>query len=114
MPLESAIPILAFLDRDHTVSFYEMIGFQCNASWDGYIMCSRDKIEIHLWKTDDAEIPKNTGCYVRVSEVDSLHNEFNKHGIIHPNGQLEDKPWKVRQFSVLDNSGNIIHFGQLL
>ena len=114
MSLESAIPILAFLDRDQTVAFYEKIGFKCNASWDGYIMCSRDKIEIHLWKTDDAEIPKNTGCYVRVSEVDSLHNELQKHNIIHPNGQLENKPWQVRQFSIIDNSGNIIHFGQLL
>ena len=112
MPLETAIPILAYLDKKETVSFYASLGFQCNAIWDGYIMCDRDKISIHLWKCDDPGIPKNTGCYVRVSEIDKLYAEFSALNIIHPNGPLETKPWGMRQFSILDNSGNIINFGQ--
>jgi hypothetical protein len=31
---------------------------------------------------------------------------------VHPNGKLENKPWGIRQFSILDNSGNILHFGE--
>ena len=114
MPLESAVPILAYLDKEETVDFYQKMGFQCNANWDGYIMCSRDNIEIHLWKCDDPEIPKNTGCYIRVTEVDTIYEELKKLEVIHPNGALENKPWRVRQFSILDNSGNLIHFGQLM
>lgn len=114
MSLLSAIPILAFLDAKSTIDFYTRLGFTCNANWDGYLMCSRDNIEIHLWKCDDPSIPKNTGCYIRVNEIDKLNEEFKKLHIIHPNGALENKPWKVRQFSILDNSGNIIHFGELL
>jgi hypothetical protein len=58
MPLLKTTPILAYLDRDATLAFYENLGFESNAKWDGYLMFSRDEI------------------------------------------------------SILDNSGNIIHFGQ--
>jgi hypothetical protein len=112
MPLQTAIPILAFLDLQETVKFYQRLGFHCNDNWKEYLMCGRDKIEIHLSKCDDPEIPKNTGCYINVTEVDALYVECQKLDIIHPDGQLTDKPWEMRQFSIIDNSGNIIHFGQ--
>jgi uncharacterized glyoxalase superfamily protein PhnB len=38
--------------------------------------------------------------------------ELKEKGIIHPNGDLTDMPWGMRQFSILDNDGNIIHFGE--
>lgn len=31
---------------------------------------------------------------------------------IHPNGKLAEMPWRMRQFSILDNDGNLIHFGK--
>jgi hypothetical protein len=112
MPLLTATPILAFLDTEETVSFYTNFGFTCNASWKGYIMCERDSISIHLWQCDDPSIPKNTGCYVYVNEIEGLYEECEELNIVHPNGRLEQKPWGLKQFSILDNSGNIIHFGQ--
>jgi hypothetical protein len=114
MPLQSAIPILAFLNIQETVDFYQQLGFTCNNNWPDYLMCARDNIEIHLWKCNDENIPKNTGCYIRVNEIDKLYKDFDALHIIHPNGKLENKPWKIRQFSILDNSGNIIHFGEFL
>jgi hypothetical protein len=65
-----------------------------------------------LWPTKDLAIPKNTGCYVNVSEVDKLYAEYLKHDIIHPNGALKEMEWGMKQFSILDNNGNIIHFGE--
>ena len=112
MPLLKATPILAYLDRDATVAFYEKLGFESNAKWDGYLMFSRDQINIHLWCCDDESIPKNTGCYVNVDEIDTLYKECEALGIVHPNGKLQNMAWGMRQFSILDNSGNIIHFGQ--
>ena len=114
MPLLTASPILAYLDRIATINFYTNLGFFCNANWPDYLICDRDSISIHLWKCDDENIPKHTGCYVYVSEIDLLYAEYVKLDIIHPNGKLEDKHWSIRQFSILDNSGNIIHFGQRL
>ncbi len=113
--LRQAIPILASLNTEETVKFYtEKLGFTFHSEWDGYLLFSRDEIEIHLWPTDNPEYPKMTGCYVRVDEVDKLYEEYTAQGVIHPNGKLTDQPWEMRQFSILDNNGNIIHFGQPL
>jgi len=112
MPLLKATPILAYLDRDATIAFYEKLGFECNSAWEGYLMFFKDQISIHLWCCDDESIPKNTGCYVYVDEIDALYKECEALGIVHPNGKLHNMAWGMRQFSILDNSGNIIHFGQ--
>jgi len=111
--LQKAIPILASLNAAETIEFYtEKLSFVLVANWDGYVIFNRDEITIHLWPTDDPELPKNTGCYINVTEVDKLYAEYTPQGIVHPNGKLKNMPWKRRQFSILDNNGNIIHFGE--
>jgi len=111
--LKSATPILASLNAEKTIQFYtEKLGFKFINNWDGYVIFSRDEISIHLWPTNDPELPKATGCYIYVSDVNSLYDEYQKLGLIHPNGKLEIKPWKMKQFSVLDNNGNLISFGE--
>lgn len=112
MPLRTAVPILAFLDMEKTVRFYQQLGFAVEAKWQDYLICIRDAVIIHLWRCDDENIPKNTGCYIHVTDIDALYKECQELQIVHPHGLLEDKPWNMRQFSILDNSGNIIHFGQ--
>ncbi|MHA8067402.1 VOC family protein [Aquirufa sp. ROCK2-A2] len=112
MTLLKATPILAYLEREATITFYQNLGFESNAAWDGYLMFHRDDISIHLWCCDDENIPKNTGCYVYVNEIDELYGQCQSLGIVHPNGKLQHMAWGMRQFSILDNSGNIIHFGQ--
>jgi len=111
--LQSAVPILASLNEEETVKFYtEKLGFTFHSSWEGYLIFSREEVGIHLWPTTDPQIPKNTGCYVNVTEVDKLYAEYEPLGIIHPNGPLKLMPWGMKQFSILDNNGNIIHFGE--
>ena len=111
--LQLAIPILASLNAAETIVFYtEKLGFTLQSNWDGYLILSRDQIYIHLWPCKDPEIPKATGCYINVTEVDQLYAEYKANRLIHPHGDLKDMPWKRRQFSVLDNNGNIIHFGE--
>jgi hypothetical protein len=111
--LKSAVPILASLNEEESVKFYtEKLGFTFHSSWEGYLILSKDKVFIHLWPCNDPEIPKNTGCYVNVTEIDNLYAKYEPLGIVHPNGKLEEKPWKMKQFSILDNNGNIIHFGE--
>lgn len=111
--LQTAVPILASLNAEETIKFYtEKLGFKFHNNWDGYLIFSKDEIEIHLWPTSDPEVPKATGCYVRVTEVDELFVAYKEQGVVHPNGSLKNMPWGMRQFSILDNSGNIIHFGE--
>jgi catechol 2,3-dioxygenase-like lactoylglutathione lyase family enzyme len=111
--LKTAIPILASLDAPATIDFYtDKLGFELKSQWEGYLIFSKDEIFIHFWATDDPEVPKSTGCYIRVAEVDELFVAYDKQGVVHPNGRLADMPWGMRQFSILDNNGNILHFGQ--
>ncbi|MGY0035436.1 glyoxalase superfamily protein [Pedobacter sp. NJ-S-72] len=91
--LKYAIPILASLNEEETVKFYtEKLGFTFHSSWDGYLIFSRDGVNIHLWPAEDPEIAKSTGCYVNVTEVDKLYAELKAKGVIHPNGGLENMP----------------------
>jgi len=53
-----------------------------------------------MWPCKNPEIPKTTGCYVNVTEVNKLFAEFKAQGMIHPNGELQDMPWEMRQFSI--------------
>lgn len=111
--LQKAIPMLASLNEEETIKFYtEKLGFTFHSSWDGYLIFSRDGVSIHHWPTTDPEIPKATGCYINVTDVNKLYTELKAQGVVHPNGDLKDMEWGMRQFSILDNNGNIIHFGE--
>jgi catechol 2,3-dioxygenase-like lactoylglutathione lyase family enzyme len=111
--LKTAIPVLASLNSAETVEFYtNKLGFTFHADWEGYLIFSRDGVFIHLWPTKDEAIPKFTGCYIQVTAVDELYALYEPQGVIHPNGPLTTKPWGMREFSILDNNGNILHFGE--
>ena len=111
--LQIAIPVLASLNEADTVMFYtEKLGFTFHASWDGYLILSRDGIYIHLWPCADAAIAKSTSCYIIVNEVEKLYTEYKSAGVVHPGNELQDRAWKMKEFSILDNNGNLIHFGQ--
>ena len=113
--LKKSAPVLASLNIAETVDFYrEKLGFTCTWEDEFYAVLRRDDILIHFWKCEDKIFPENTGCYVYVSGVDELYAELTESGIIHPKGQLEDKPWGMREFAVLDLHGNLIRFGESL
>lgn len=111
--LLSAVPILASLNQAETIAFYtKKMGFTLDSEWDGYLIFSREQVRIHHWFTEDPVIPKHTGCYINVNNVEQLYQQYEQEGIVHPNGKLAKMPWGMRQFSILDNNGNIIHFGE--
>ena len=115
MKMYKSDPVLAALDIEKLVEFYEnKLGFKRSWCDAGYGIVNRDDIGIHFWRCDNKIFPENTSCYVYVQDVDSLYTEYQKAGVIHPNGPLEDKPWGVREFSILDLYGNLIRFGELL
>jgi uncharacterized glyoxalase superfamily protein PhnB len=111
--LQTAVPVLASLNADETIAFYtQKLGFILDANWDGYLIFHRDNIIIHHWACADPEVPKATSCYVHVTEVDKLYEEYKAQGVIHPNDPLKNRPWNKREFSILDNSGNLIRLGE--
>jgi catechol 2,3-dioxygenase-like lactoylglutathione lyase family enzyme len=111
----SVVPELPSLDLDRTRTFYETkLGFETIAQYDNYAIFSRDGVWMNYVLCDDPEIPKNASCYIYIDDARSLYAELQGHGVIHPNGALADKPYGVREFSVLDDNGCLLKFGQRL
>lgn len=114
--LQIAVPVLASLNIDKTVAFYQTkLGFDRVGYKDkDYAVVCRDKIEIHFWKCTNKIHPQNTSCYIRVKDVDGLYEEMKQAGVVHPNGPLTNQPWNIREFAILDEDGNMIKFGENL
>jgi catechol 2,3-dioxygenase-like lactoylglutathione lyase family enzyme len=107
----SAVPVLASLDIERSVAFYEQkLGFQRGAVFPNYAVLRRDAIELHLWKCDERHIAENTSCRVNVQGIDALYAELK--GIAHPKAPLTDQPWGLREFGIIDLDGNLIKFAE--
>jgi len=110
--LIAAIPKLASLDIERSLAFFERLGFQRLHTSREYGVARRDSVSIHFWLCSDARTPRETGCRISVEGIDELFSSFSKLGIVHPNGQLESKPWGSREFSILDIDGNLVTFNE--
>ena len=106
-------PVLASLNIEETLAFYtQKLDFRISYEDDSYAIVVRDEIALHFWKCNDPLIPQSTSCYVYVRGIAGLYAEMEVAGVIHPNGQLEDKPYGMREFTILDLYGNLIRFGE--
>jgi len=77
-----------------------------------YALLERDGVEIHLTKGEVLPKDNDNMLYIRVSGIDELYAECVKRRLVHPNGPLQLKPWRQREFSVLDRNGALLTFGE--
>lgn len=110
--LVSATPVLPSLDISRTVEFYcGTLGFEAvHAAPREYAIVERGPVELHFWYTEDAALPKASGCRVQVLGIDALYKLCQSAGIVHPNAPLAAKPWGTREFAILDPDGNCLTF----
>ena len=124
----SAIPALPVRNVESSVAFYrDVLGFECPHSEEGFAILQWGDVELHLWAATDESwrartdgypvlsgaesfIAGTASCRVEVRGVDALYDRLLPQGIVHPNGQLEDKPWGTREFAVLDPDNNLLTF----
>lgn len=109
-----ATPVLPSLDIARTVAFYcGTLGFdEVHTAPREYAIVERGSVELHFWYTEDAALPKASGCRVQVTGIDALYAHCEGAGIVHPNGPLAIKPWGTREFAILDPDGNLLTFHQ--
>ena len=117
--LTSVNPKLPMRDKATTKNFYvNKLGFQefGSADYPGYLMVQRDNIQIHFFEFRELDPNENYGqVYIRTDKIDALYKEMlNKKLNIHPEGQLQIKPWRQKEFSMLDPDNNLLTFGQSL
>lgn len=109
------IPILASRDVDETVAFYGRLGFQVVARYDEfgppYLLLRRDDVELHFVHTPEVNPDESSGgCYLRLHDAQAVYDEWASLGLpgIHP---PRDTPWGMREFFVVDQSGNLLRIG---
>ncbi|MFL9458970.1 VOC family protein [Tolypothrix bouteillei VB521301_2] len=103
-------------DMEKAIAFYEsQLGFLTIHTEGNPVtmaVVKRDSAEIFLQKNDDKHLAQGTAFRVHVEHVEQLYEEFQAKGgeMIHPNGQLEMKPWGTTEFAILDPAGICITF----
>ena len=116
-----AIPVLPSRSVNDTVAFYRRLGFE-GKIWGAphlYAILRRGTVEIHFFThTELRPAESNAGCYIRVSDVETIYQAFtlaqlSRNGIPRLD-DLADKPWGMREFALVDPDGNLIRIGATL
>ena len=113
--LKDIVPKLPMRNKALTKEFYlNQLSFALIADYGDYILLKKDEIEIHFFEFKSLNPLENYGqVYIRVMNIDKLYETFLDHRIsIHPNGKLEEKPWRQKEFSLLDPDHNLLTFGE--
>lgn len=110
-------PKLPMRNKTATRDFYiNSLGFQefGSTDFDGYLMLQKDSIQIHFFEFQTLDPKENYGqVYIRTDDINKFYQLLlDQKTSIHPNGQLEIKPWGQKEFSILDPDNNLLTFGQ--
>jgi len=120
---ERAVPILPSRDLDETLAFYEQLGFESRGApphvWD-YLIVGRGGLELHFWAQPDVDpLTTDSSCYLRVEDADALHAEWA--AVVEPDPPTgsrllppDDTDYGMREFALVDRSGNLIRVGSPL
>ncbi|WP_127818091.1 bleomycin resistance protein [Microbacterium sp. CPCC 204701] len=120
---ERAVPILISRDLSETLAFLERLGFENRGAAPGvwqYLIVGRGEIELH-YVEDPSVDPLRTAAmaYVYVDDAQALYDawaplvtaaEETGSRIVEP----VDTDYGVREFAVVDPSGNLLRVGSPL
>jgi len=109
-------PKLPMRNQARTKEFYiDQLGFQqFGNDYEEYLMVQKDNVQIHFFEFKELDPKENYGqVYIRTNDIDKLYQSIvDKKISIHPAGDLQTKPWRQREFSLLDPDNNLLTFGQ--
>ena len=113
--LTSISPKLPMRNKAATWEFYiENLGFSLFGDYDGYLMVEKDNIELHFFEFRDLNPLENYGqVYIRTNNIEEWYKHAIDKKLMMPKaGHLETKPWRMKEFSLLDPDHNLLTFGQ--
>lgn len=112
------IPILAARDLGETIEFYGALGFEVLRLHEGfgapYLLLGRDEVELHFVHSPGMDPAHNDGaCYLRLRDAQAVYDEWAAQRLAGVQA-IRDTPWGMREFAVVDPSGNLIRIGTRL
>ena len=111
--------VLAVKDLSVETAYYiDKLGFKTDFDAPGWSFLSLSDFKVMLGECPDDVDARDTGCHswfahVIVDDVDALYQDLIDRGaeIL---STIADKPWDVREFSVVTPGGHRIVFGQVI
>ncbi|HMS18207.1 MAG TPA: VOC family protein, partial [Planctomycetota bacterium] len=84
-----------------------------------YAILRRGTVELHFFAHKDlVPAESSAGCYIRVLDVEKTYRSFLSSRLprtgIPRMDALEDRPWGLREFAVVDPDGNLLRIGQII
>ena len=121
---ERAVPILPSRDLRETLAFYERLGFENRGAppeeW-GYVIIGRGDVELHFYEAPETDpLTTAASCYVFTDDADRLHAAWQAVGIASDPATGSrlvaptDTDYRMREFAVVDPSGNLVRVGSQL
>ena len=106
------------------MDFYLRLGFENRGAppevWD-YLIIGRGAIELHFYGDPGVDpLTTSASCYLRVTDADALHDEWQRAGVRRDEttgSRLEppmDTDYGMREFALVDPSGNLVSAGSPL
>ena len=109
------IPKLPYINKEETLKFYtEKLRYKLISDSGDYFIMTVDSEEIHFFEFKNLD-PKKSDfmIYLRIENIENFYENLQTQNVkIHPNGKLETKPWKQKEFSILDPNGTLLTFGE--
>jgi catechol 2,3-dioxygenase-like lactoylglutathione lyase family enzyme len=116
-----AIPILPCRSMQATTAFYHQLGFEGGPHPFNkeYGIFRRGDVELHFFLHTKL-VPSESwaGCYIRLQDVNTVYQAWLPLHLpsagIPRMDRLEDKPWGLREFALVDPDGNLVRIGQII
>jgi uncharacterized glyoxalase superfamily protein PhnB len=112
--LEAAVPILSVSDLSEAVDYYErVLGFRVGWRWgepSHLAGIHRDRVEVNLSQSSEPK-PTISKVYFQMAGIDAYYNHITLAGarVAVP---LGDRPYGMKDFRIVDPSGNELSFGE--
>ena len=113
--LAAAVPILAVADLTEALDYYgRVLGFQVGWKWgeppDLASVC-RGRVEVNLSQVAPGARPTISKVYFQMTGVDVYYARLRKAGA-QVTVALADRAYGMRDFRIVDPSGNELSFGE--
>jgi len=110
----NSVPVVNVADFSTTLAFYtEKLGFTISFELGPYAGMQLGEAWLHLNGGDDEWSARPTSVRFNVEGIDDYYAGIDP-SIVKDDEQLQDMPFGVRQFSVVDPSGNRVTFAQAI
>jgi uncharacterized glyoxalase superfamily protein PhnB len=113
--LEGVVPILSVRDLRAAIEYYtSVLGFEVAWEWGEppYLASVfRDSVELNLLQAEPAAAPTPSRVYFQVLDVELYYTQVTAAGAA-VDVALDDRPYGMKDFRVVDPSGNELSFGE--